>query len=71
MIESLPGTGEYVTIFSHSSNGCYEFVIKDLNNTERPPSMTFRHKGKEGALSSFNTLITPRIGSPVHVVLSY
>lgn len=33
--------------------------------------MTFRVKGKEGSNAAFNTLITPALGKPNHVVLSY
>jgi len=49
-LESLPKT-DYVTLFSHSNNGCYEFVINDLNSDHSPPNIQFRKKGAADANS--------------------
>lgn len=68
-LDSMP-KADYVTIFSHSNNNCYEFVVQDLNSKEKPPVLQFRKKGAADITSIFNTVWTPAVGKPQHVVLS-
>jgi len=53
IIEEFPKTTDYVAIFNHSDNGCYQFIINDLQSKEKEKTFQFRKTGESGFNNSF------------------
>mmetsp|Transcript_43033 Transcript_43033/g.93595 ORF Transcript_43033/g.93595 Transcript_43033/m.93595 type:complete len:97 (+) Transcript_43033:322-612(+) len=54
-LEEFPKEKEFSTVFSHSDNGCYQFIINDLKSTEKDKTFQFRKTGETGNKNTFFT----------------
>jgi len=59
-IEKLNNDKDFSAIFSHSNNGCFQFIINDLKDESKNPSFQFRKTGAPGNSNTFYTKFIPQ-----------
>jgi len=69
-LEEFPNK-DYAAIFSHSDNGCYQFIINDLNSKEKDKTFQFRKTGDTGNKNTFFTKYSPIKSKRYHIALTY
>lgn len=52
-LEGFPDKQDFSTIFSNSDNGCYQFIINDMNNKNKDKTFQFRKTGETGNKNTF------------------
>jgi len=70
MIEDYPKDKDYSVIFNNSDNGCYQFIINDLNSKEKDRTFQFRKTGETGFKNTFYTNISPKLHHKYHIALT-
>jgi len=49
-----------MAIFSHSDNGCYQFIVNDLVSKDKDKTFQFRKTGEAGNKNTFFSKFSPQ-----------
>lgn len=61
---------EMSAVFSHSDNGCFQFVINDIKSKDKDKTFQFRKTGETGNKNTFFTKYSPVASQRYHIAIT-